>query len=242
LAAQTPPVSCIVVSDFFQAPPGPRTTPPRYRTPAWIAAPRGTLPGIVPIERVLARTDRVAVCVTRIAAYPTGFELDLLAMITPDEDDFDPMLFHRHALLRSGGVNEVPPEILRFGVQFADGSRATNTGGFQREQRRPTPPVMHQAGGHGGGGQWRHTYWVWPLPPPGSLTLVCEWPAMDIALTECELDAQPILDGAERAQVIFSDEHLPEPPDEDQGRPASLTGFMTALPDMDGPPPQAHAR
>jgi hypothetical protein len=241
LAAQTPPVSCIVVSDFFQAPPRPRT-PPRYRTPAWIAAPRGTLPGIVPIERVLARTDRVAVCVTRIAAYPTGFELDLLAMITPDEDDFDPMLFHRHAFLRSGGVDEIPPEILRFGVQFADGSRATNTGGFQREQRRPTPPVMHQAGGHGGGGQWRHTYWVWPLPPPGSLTLVCEWPAMNIALTECELDAQPILDGAERAQVIFSDEHLPEPPDDDQGRPASLTGFMTALPDTDSPLPQAHAR
>ncbi len=239
--AQTPPVSCIVVSDFFQAPPRPRTRP-RYRTAAWIAAPRGTLPGIVPIERVLARTDRVAVCVTRIAAYPTGFELDLLAMITPDEDDFDHMLFHRNALLGSGAVDEIPPEILRFGVQFADGSRATNTGGFQRGQRRPTPPAMQQAGGHGGGGQWRHTYWVWPLPPPGSLTLVCEWPAMNIALTECELDARLILDGAERSQVIFSDEHLPEPPDEDQGRPASLTGFMTALPDTDSPPPQAHAR
>jgi len=37
---------------------------------------------------------------------------------------------------------------------------------------------------------------------------------MKTALTECGLDAQPILDGAERTQVIFSDEHLPEPPDE----------------------------
>jgi hypothetical protein len=216
---------------------------PRCRKASVIAeVARGTLPGIVPIEHVLAQTERVAVCVTRLAAYPTGFELDLLAMITPDEDDFDPILFHRHALLRSRRVDELPPEILRFGVQFADGSRATNTGAFQREQQRPTPPVMHQAGGHGGGGQWRHTYWVWPLPSPGSLTLVCEWPAMNIALTEYELDARLILDGAERAQVIFSDEHLPDPPDEDQGRPASMSSFVTARPEGDGPPPEAPAR
>lgn len=220
------------MSDFFQTPPGRRKPRERYRTPAWVAAPRGSLPGIVPIERVLARTDRVAVCVTRLAAYPTGFELDLLAMITADEDDFDSMVFHRQALLEGGAVDEIPPEVLRFGMRFADGSRATNTSGFRRDHRRPTPPAMHQSGGHGGGGQWRQTYWVWPLPPAGPLTLVCEWPAMNIALTECELDAQPILDGAKRAQVIFSDEHLPEPPEGEQGGRGSLTGFVTELPDQ----------
>jgi hypothetical protein len=53
--------------------------------------------------------------------------------------------------------------------------------------------------------------------------LVCEWPAMGIPLTRSELDAQPILDAATRAQVIFSDEHLPEPPDEDDGpRPVAF--------------------
>jgi hypothetical protein len=212
------------VGDFFQVPPGRGRPQPRYRTQAWITSPRGTLPGIVPIERVLAQTDRVAVCVTRIAAYPVGFELDLLAMITPDED-FDPMLFHRQHLAGRGAVDELPPEMLRFGVRFADGSSATNIDGFQRERTRPTAPVMHHAGGGGGGGEWRQTFWVWPSPPPGPVTLVCEWPAMGIALTESELDAQSILEAAERAQVIFSEEHLPEPPDEGHGGPPVVSSF-----------------
>jgi hypothetical protein len=219
-------IRCGVVSDFFQAPPGSGKPKPRYRTPEWFAAPSGTLPGIVPVERVLARTDRVAVCVTVIAAYPTGFELELLAMITPDED-FDPMLFHRQHLVGRGAVDELPLEMLRFGVRFADGSSATNIGGFHREPRRPATPVLQHAGGSGGGDQWRQTYWIWPLPPPGRLTLVCEWPAMNIALTEVELDGQTIRDAAEHAQVIFSDEHLPEPPDEGQGGPPTLTGFLS---------------
>jgi hypothetical protein len=73
--------------------------------------------------------------------------------------------------------------------------------------------VMHAGGGGGGGGSWRQTQWVWPLPPPGILTLVCEWPAQQIASTRVELDAQVILDAAARAQVIFTDDHPPEPPD-----------------------------
>ena len=72
-------------------------------------------------------------------------------------------------------------------------------------------------GGGGGGGSWRQSQWVWPLPPPGAVTLVCEWPAMDIPLTRRELDAQTILDAAKRAQVIFSDEDLPEFPDDTEG-------------------------
>ena len=49
-----------------------------------VGAPRGTLPGIVALKRVLARTDKVAVCVTRLAAYPTGFEFDVVTMSADD--------------------------------------------------------------------------------------------------------------------------------------------------------------
>lgn len=204
------------MSAFFQ-PPKRAAPEPVYRTPAWLSAPRGTLPGIVPIERVLARNDRVAVCLTRVAAYSTGFELDLLAMITPDEDDFDHLMFHRQHMLRRDAVDGIPPEVLRFGIRFADGSRVTNTGGFEHARKRPTTPVMHHAGGSGGGGRWCQTYWVWPLPPPGPVTFVCEWPAMNIPLTESELDSQAITGASERAQVLFSDAHLPEPPDDHEG-------------------------
>lgn len=207
------------MSDFFQPPPKPDVPEPqRYRMPPWFGAPRGTLPGIVAFERVLARTDKVAVCVTRLAAYTTGFEFDIVTMSAEDQDDLDPLMSHHHHRLQRGATDEIPPEILRFGVQFADGSKATNTGGFHHDRQPPAGPVMHAGGGGGGGGSWRQTQWVWPLPPPGPVVPVCEWPAMDIPLTRSELDAQAILDAATRAQVIFSDEHLPDPPDDDGPR------------------------
>jgi hypothetical protein len=207
------------LSNFFEPPPSPNVQEPlRYRMPPWFAAPSGTLPGVVAVERVLARTARVAVCVTRLAVYPAGFELELVTMSA----DLDPMMFHRLGGMHRAAGDDIPPEMLRLGVQFADGSKATNTAGFRHDRNAPAGPVMHPGGGGGGGGAWRQTHWVWPLPPPGPVVLVCEWPAMNIPLTRSELDAQTILDAAARAQVIFSDEHLPEPPSTDDG-PSPVT-------------------
>jgi hypothetical protein len=184
--------------------------------PPWVAAPSGTLPGVVALELVLAQTEKVAVCVTRLSAYPTGFEFEIVTMSADDQADLDPLMFHHQHLLHT---EELPPELLRFGVQFPDGSRATNTAGFYHERTPPQGPVMHAGGGGGGSGSWRQSQWIWPLPARGTVTLVCEWPAMDIPVSRTDLDAQLILDAAARAQVIFSDEHLPEPPthDEEQG-------------------------
>jgi len=182
--------------------------------PPWVRSPEGTLPGIVALELVLARTDRVAVCVAQIAAYPSGFELELTTMAGDDARDCDPMLFgphHHRGPCRPGAA--IPSEMLRFGVQFADGAKATNTGArFRGPRDDPEGPVMHAGGGGGGGASWRQALWVWPLPPAGSLALVCEWPAAGIAVTRHEIDARLILDAAKRAVIIFSDEHLPDPP------------------------------
>lgn len=208
--------SQIVVSDFFEPPPKTVAAEQRYRMPPWFGAPQGTLPGIVALERILAQTDKVAVCVSQLAAYPTGFEFDVVTMSASDTDQLDPMMFHHHRM--HGGANDViPPEMLRLGVQFADGSKATNTSGFHHQGSPPSEPVMHAGGGGGGGGSWRQTQWVWPLPPAGPIVLVCEWPAMDIPLTRSDLDAQTILDAAARAQVIFSDDDLPDWPDDEGG-------------------------
>lgn len=208
------------MSEFFEPPPDPpeRPEPTRYRMPPWIAAPRGTLPGVVALERVIAQTEKVAVCVTRLAAYPTGFEFDIVTIAAPGVEDVDPMLFEHHHRLRTG-KRDIPPELLRFGVRFADGAKATNTSGpgFPLGRGTPEGPVFSLGGGGGGGGDWNQTVWVWPLPPPGPLRFVCEWPAMGIPLTHVEVDSQLVRDASERALVVFSDEHLPEPPEDDDG-------------------------
>jgi hypothetical protein len=41
------------------------------------------------------------------------------------------------------------------------------------------------------------------LPPSGPLAFVCEWSAASIPVTRHEIDAQLLLDAAERAQQIF---------------------------------------
>jgi hypothetical protein len=163
---------------------------------------------VVPLELVLAQTGEVAVCISRLSGYPSGFEFDLVTMAAPGaRAELDPMLFgpHQHHMLRSTGPGELSPELLRIGVQFADGSKATNVGGFHHDSDLPKGPVMHPGGGGGGGGDWRQSEWVWPLPPPGPLSFVCEWPAAGIELSRTEIDAQLILDAAARARVIFPD-------------------------------------
>ena len=188
--------------------------------PAWFGPPRGTLPAALPSERVLASNARVAVCLSGMSVYPTGFEIDLLVLAAEDVGADMHDIFHR--VRRRTESEEIPPDLLRFGVQFADGSKTTNLSGFHAGDGPPSGPVMVPRGGSGGGDSWRQTVWVWPLPPPGAVSVVVEWPAFDIPFTREQIDAQEILDAAARAQVLFPDEDLPEwQPDVKRGGPPS---------------------
>ncbi len=221
------------MSDFFGPPPPPPPPAPRHEPPPWSGAPRGVLPGVIALELLLGRSDRGAVAITRLAGYPAGFQFDLVAMTAPGfEEDLDPMLFgpyghHR----RRGGSGGWPDDMLRLGVQFADGGRATNVGGHHHGfGEPPIGPVMHGGGGGGGGGDWHQSMWVWPLPPPGRLSFVCEWPAVGIEQSRTEIDAQLVLDAAARAQPIF-----PGPPG---GASSSAVVRTISVSDDDPPPPR----
>ena len=200
------------VDQFFEPPPPDPEPPPRPPSlPPWIGPPDGTLPGVLAQELVLARNDKVAVCLTRLAAYPQGFEVDLLTM-SRAEEGLDPMLFRSRSMRQRPAPEGIPEDMLRFGIQFADGSKATNTGTRSPNfapDAHPSGPVLQQRGGGGGGRNWRQTMWIWPLPPPGALTLVVEWPAAGVPLTRHEIDAGLILEAAARSQVIFPDEDTP---------------------------------
>lgn len=100
--------------------------------------------------------------------------------------------------------NVLPPQLLRVGVKFADGRKATNIGGRDRPVEGP---VMWPLRGGGRGGwpesYFHQAYWISPLPPSGPVSVVCEWPAVGIPLVRYEIDAQLIVDGSERARAIF---------------------------------------
>jgi hypothetical protein len=75
---------------------------------------------------------------------------------------------------------------------------------------------------------------MWPLPPPGPLSFVCEWPAAGIPLTRAQIDAQALIDASARAQEIF-----PNQPDDTLGWHSSSAVSQFVVPAKDPPaPPQ----
>jgi hypothetical protein len=203
--------------EFFKAPeqwpPEALSSEPEHKP--WHGPPLRTLPGRLAETLVLARTDRVAVAVGGFAVYPTGFTFAFETVprrYGPREwADLDHFGFG-HGI---GDQGELPPELLRFGVEFADGSRATSLDRLSRRDEDPDAvpraPVLWPMGGGGGGGRWTHNVWVWPLPPSGPLTFACEWPALDIPLTRLDIDAESVRQAAGRSILLWDDPAEPPP-------------------------------
>jgi hypothetical protein len=183
--------------------------------PEWLQAPEDVVGGVVLVELIVARNDRAAVFVTRLAAFPAGFEFDL-ELLTRERM----RLAGRFDLIDRGDEpgSEPPPEVVRFGIEFSDGRRTTSLGGMtsgatyglvaDADDDAPDPrtEIMMNPGG-GGGGERRsyETYWVWPLPPDGPVRFVCEWPEFGIAESSVEIDGSTIRGAADRATPVWGE-------------------------------------
>ncbi len=99
----------------------------------------------------------------------------------------------------------LPPELFRFGVQYADGRKATTVGNPFSADAEPQGPILLPGSGGGGAREWDQSYWLWPLPPAGPLAFVCEWPAHEVALTRAEIDTSLILEAAARAETLWDE-------------------------------------
>ena len=85
---------------------------------------------------------------------------------------------------------------------------------------------LHPRGSGGSGRKYTSRYWCEPLPPPGSLGLVCEWPKYGIAEIEDVVSADLILAAAEHAKPIWPEDiGIPEP----QSQPSSQQPDISSL-------------
>jgi hypothetical protein len=188
---------------FFEPPAGPPEPPPPSRRPPWSAPPENEIGVSVPLRLVLVRNDELALALVDVVAYSTGFALRLTLRLHPEADHFDP-----HELMRQlhGGPMGSTEGKLRFGVEFADGRKATNLGP-RRPPREGPPPLslIPQGGGGGGSGSWQTGYWVFPLPPPGPINLAVAWPARGIDETFHVIDPEPIVAAARDSIVLWDD-------------------------------------
>jgi hypothetical protein len=173
--------------------------PSGYRIPAWLRPPEAIVPGIVPVELLLARTDTDAVLVTGLRAYPTGLDFVLTVRSRPGQPGqhrHDPDRPHRYLRYRD----------LRLELRFADGRAVSNDPRrwprtFETEQ--PDPPFLYFHGGSGSERGWRSRHWLWGLPPPGPLAFVCTWPAGQLPTSGVEIDTRLVLEAADRALSIW---------------------------------------
>ena len=188
---------------FFDVPPPPEPPEPdpHRNQPEWAGPPPGMLPGISTQRVVLFHTDRAFLAADRFLVYPNGLEFSLsLRVRHPDDHDLD------LPWERPGRRRPTPPpdDFLRIGVLLSDGRKWTNL-----DWRHLTPEpgaqnlVILGRGGGGGGDAWRISYWMWPLPPPGHLTVVTEWPAFGVPETSASVDADELRARADDADLIW---------------------------------------
>lgn len=197
---------------FFEPPPAREelTRPPHPPLPEWFAPPAAELGSSVVADRVLARSANVAVALSTVRAFSTGCVLNVEIVLrqqdmSPDSYwELQSALFPFGRVLSGGG--RLPDRLLRFGVRYADGAKATTIG--DGPPRAGGPPAAPQIWWMPSGGTMRsgqalaindQALWLWPLPPAEPFELAVEWPLGGIGLTLAELDGGPIAAAARRS-------------------------------------------
>ena len=207
--------------DFFPEPPEPSRDeePDEPPQPVWHGPPEDVLPGVVPVELVLGRSASAVVFLTGMRAFPTGLAMTLGVRVRGRvlRGDLHAEVFDRpygHAADAAWQAGR-----LKWGFELADGRRVTNVDPSPwgehpaREHTRPhgpedllwqpDHPVLAAGGGGGGPRSVDCDQWLWPLPPPGRLRVVCRWPDQGIDTTVHDLDTRPFLDAAARARPLW---------------------------------------
>jgi hypothetical protein len=111
-----------------------------------------------------------------------------------------------------GGPERGARRSFRLGLQRADGTKVIGQHGGPgpgpkpERDAEPAGPILRPFLGGGGprSSFWR--WWAWPLPPPGPLEFVSDWPAAGIPETRAGLDGQLILDAAARSIRLWPDD------------------------------------
>ncbi|HSK21746.1 MAG TPA: hypothetical protein VK906_01150, partial [Egicoccus sp.] len=168
-----------MTEDFFEPVPEP-PPPERHEPPVWWQPPPDEFAALVPERRILARTARgVVLQLSHIDAFRQGCSLRIrvgahrqAGISEADWWDLHETVIGGARMRHRRGSGGLPDDLLRLGVQFPDGRKATTTGGPElnfHDDREPDGPVLVRSGGGGGGSDrvvtstW--SLWLWPLPP-----------------------------------------------------------------------------
>ncbi|MFC6082674.1 hypothetical protein [Sphaerisporangium aureirubrum] len=207
---------------FFEPPAAEEETtrPSRPGLPAWYAPPAEEMGAVVVSGLVLARTPDVAVTLPTLQAFGNGCLMNVdivLRRHTLSPGDFQALQLSVYPhMVGEVGADRLPDKLLRFGVRFAGGVKATTVGqsfDLTRLQRDPPPPPrlslllggVSMRSGDDDAGVVTMGLWLWPSPPPETFELAVKWPAAGIDLSITALDGAAIASAAGRSLPYWPD-------------------------------------
>jgi hypothetical protein len=199
---------------FFEPSPAADGAAPRGlpEPPPWSGPPPEETGAVLAVERTVARSANAVVRVPTIRAFPSGCMLDVEVVSrqgTLSEDDWwdlhSSVYGHFH---RSRPGAALPAKLLRMGVRYGDGTKATTIGQHRRRapgsDEPPAGPLLCWVPGNSGmhGRELGFSglgLWLWPLPPAEPFEFAVEWPFGGIDLTFAEFDGAAIVAAAVRS-------------------------------------------
>ena len=161
----------------------------------WLGPPHGWAGGQVPWHLDLIRNDHFHVALYDFLAYPTGVEFSMHLRSRRQGEG--------HPAFILGGSHG-PVLELRYSDERKTIAATPPTTNYDDE---PSEPVLRITYGGGSPGDTRYRWWLWPLPPPGPLSISLTWPSEDIdnAFT---VDANELVRASEQAEQLW--EYDPE--------------------------------
>lgn len=200
-----------------------------------ISPPENEFPAAVGLAAVLGRTDDVAVGITQLDAYSTGFRFRLAIRLRQVRAELAGGGLHMLVTSHVRPGLDVPLQNrLLLGVEYPDGRRISNLQDLRMQGPAAagdgTELVLAQQGGGGDDRSVDQDYWLAPLPPDGPVTVVLAWPGFGLPESRTVLDGGAILAAASRSTVLWP----PQPPSEPQQPPPAprpSSGWFAQPPD-----------
>lgn len=188
------------------------------KLPPWSGPPALEMGVVLAVDQTVARSANVVVRVPTIRAFCPGCMLDVEVVSRQgelSEDDWWDLhssVYGGYHHLRGGAP--LPRRLLRLGVRYPDGSKATTI--ESRPHRRqvsddpPAGPLLSWSPGSSGMygrdlGFSGFGLWLWPLPPAEAFEFAVEWPFGGIELSMAELDGAAIVAAASRSASYWPD-------------------------------------
>ncbi|GAA1684969.1 hypothetical protein GCM10009733_097150 [Nonomuraea maheshkhaliensis] len=210
---------------FFEPPPAREddSPAPRPGLPVWYAPPADQAGRVTLLGVVLARTPNAVITLSAITAFSTGCLLNVEVATrrhTLSADDYQALQMSLFPIMVPGLTSgrPLPEALLRFGVRFADGTKATTVGQrFERSrftQEAPPGPCLFwlpggmsmRSGDENAASVVPVGLWLWPLPPKEHFELAVEWPAGGVELGFTSLDGSAVAAAAERSAPYWPPE------------------------------------